>query len=242
MESLLYHTHHSLHLEDIPFWLSIAEGGGDRILELGCGTGRVCLPLARAGWDVCGLDINPDMLAVLKQQLTPEIQSRINLIQADFRNFFLATRFSAIIMPCNTLSTLPASDLRRTLTNINQHLLPKGLFAASLPNPERLMHLPEIGEPEIEEIFPHPLDGGPVQVSSCWKREQETVTITWYYDHLGPNGDIHRTSAQAKHQLLPVMVYEKMLHEADFTEVLTYGDFDLTPFNSDSPELIIAAA
>lgn len=242
MDPLLYHTHHSLHLEDIPFWLSIAKGGGDWILELGCGTGRVCLPLVRAGRRVCGLDIDPGMLKVLNQQLTPELRSRISLIQADLRDFYLAARFGAIIMPCNTLSTLPVGALRSTLANIHQHLLPEGLFAASLPNPERLRQLPEDGDPEIEEVFPHPLDGEPVQVSSGWKREHNTVTITWHYDHLGPDGDVHRTSAEANHQLLPKTAYEKILHEAGFTEVTTYGDFDRTRFDSDSPELIIVAA
>ena len=39
--AMLYHTHHGLHDEDIPFWLALATRYGDPILELGCGTGRV---------------------------------------------------------------------------------------------------------------------------------------------------------------------------------------------------------
>ena len=55
----LYHAHHNRSLEDLPFWLELAAQAGDPILELGCGTGRVLIPLAQAGYHTIGLDNDP---------------------------------------------------------------------------------------------------------------------------------------------------------------------------------------
>ena len=49
--------------DDLPFWLAQAARYGDPILELGCGTGRVSIPLAQAGHQVTGIDMAEDMLA-----------------------------------------------------------------------------------------------------------------------------------------------------------------------------------
>jgi len=55
--------------EDLDYWLDLAEEHGDPILELGCGTGRVLLNLARRGHAITGLDNSPDMLARLQAKL-----------------------------------------------------------------------------------------------------------------------------------------------------------------------------
>ncbi len=53
---LFYHAQHQNYLEDLPFWLGLAATQGSPILELGCGSGRVLLPLALAGHRVLGID------------------------------------------------------------------------------------------------------------------------------------------------------------------------------------------
>jgi len=239
---LLYHAHHSRHLEDIPFWLHVVSQNAGVILELGCGTGRVSLPLARAGQHIYGLDTDAGMLAVLRIQLTPATISMIHLIQGDLTCFRFAEQFMAIIIPCNTISTLPVHALPGTLSNIYHHLQPQGLFAASLPNPELLLNLPAHSESEIEESFPHPLDGEPVQVSSAWRHDKKQFTIFWHYDHLLPNGGVQRTSVQARHSILPLNAYVNLFHEAGFSKITTYGDFIRTPYTSDSPNLILLAS
>src|SRR3989304_7846922 len=75
---------------DIAFFVEAASKAGSPVLELGCGTGRVLIPTARAGVDIVGLDLSPHMLAVCRQRLRDEpeaIQFKVRLVQADMRRF-----------------------------------------------------------------------------------------------------------------------------------------------------------
>jgi SAM-dependent methyltransferase len=238
----LYHAHHNAHMEDLPFWLGLAARQGDPILELGCGTGRLLLPVARAGYRVYGLDNDASMLAVLKGHLADGLRPLATIWQADMAAFRLAIRFSLILLPCNTFSTLPADACRRTLANAFTHLRPGGLFAASLPNPTLLARLPAQPDPEVEEIFSHPLDGEPVQVSSAWQRNGGWFELDWFYDHLLPDGQVERTRVTVRHRLDSPGSYLKMIEEAGLTLESRYGDFDFSPYKPGSPNLILIAA
>ena len=198
----LYHAHHQNFCEDLPFWQILTRQHGGPILELGCGTGRVLLPLSKSGHTIFGIDNSADMLQFLNQQIPSELQPNIYLINGDMTNFNIETQFQLIISPCNTYSTI-AADLRPTmLTRIYQHLAPGGVFGVSIPNPEILLTLAEsTSEPEIETIFSHPVTGNPVQVSSFWERNASVLTFVWHYDHLFPNGNIERITTSTDHQL-----------------------------------------
>jgi SAM-dependent methyltransferase len=236
--ALLYHAHHDRHPEDIPFWLDLAAGNKGPVLELGCGTGRILFPLARAGYQAYGFDRDPGMLSVLRYYLPPNLSPYISYWQGDFTAFCLAKRFPLIILPCNTLSTLTTSAMQASLQHAYWHLAPGGTFAASMPNPRALADLPPIGEPEVEEAFPHPETDDLVQVSSSWRRNQKELEICWDYDRMGPDGAVHRISATALHFLRPVSAYRKALQRAGFRSVRFYGDFDFSPYRPDSPNLI----
>jgi len=230
-----------LHLEDLDFWIELAIQQGSPILELGCGTGRVLLPLARAKLEVYGLDHDPGMLRVLRDCLPAQDKSRTNIFLADMARFRLSRQFGLILLTCNTLSTLPAPQRIATLACVSQHLRPDGVFAASLPNPSLLKRLPASAEAEIEDIFPHPQDGQPVQVSSSWRRTASIFTVYWYYDHLLPDGKVERIEVQARHHLSSARIYLDELREAGFASVQTLGDFDYSPYGEDSPYLILLA-
>ena len=242
MLARLYHAHHSRHLDDLPFWMELARLQGSPILELGCGSGRVSLPLVEGGYRVVGLDNDPEMLARLREQLSPQTENGLRLLQADMTAFDLGERFALILLPCNTYSTHSAEGRAGTLACVRRHLAPGGVFAASLPNPHLLRRLPRQSDPEVEDSFPHPLDGEPVQVSSGWVRSAGRLTVTWHYDHLLPDGGVERLSMQAAHDLAPAQTYLAEIEAAGLRLVETYGDFDRSPYTPESPSLIITAA
>lgn len=241
MLAQLYQAHHMRHLEDLPFWLELAKQQAGPILELGCGAGRVLISLARAGYTAFGLDNDAGILAVLQRQIEPGLASRCPIFLADMGAFHLARQFALILLPCNTLSSLPVQTRRAALGLVRRHLSPGGLFAASLPNPALLARLPHQAEAEIEEIFPHPADGEPVQVSSTWQRDQQQFTIYWHYDHLLPDGRVERLTAHVSHTLLAADMYIEELRAAGLNIEGTYGDFDRIPYTQDSPNLILLA-
>lgn len=237
----IYHAHHTLNQEDLAFWLWLTQQVNGRILELGCGTGRVSLALAQAGHQVYGLDNDLAMLRYFSRLAAGQLSKRIRLFQADMRCFRLAGQFELILVPCNTLSTLTQPDLQATLACAAQHLQAGGIFAASIPNPYLLARLPSSGYAELEEIFRHPLDGEPVQASSAWERSESVFTVHWYYDHLLPDGRVERLQADIHHQRLPESVYMAAMQENGFRGVQLYGDSDRSPYRKTSPSLIMVA-
>src|ERR1700720_639537 len=77
--------------DDLPMYLDLARAQGRRVLEIACGSGRGLVPLARAGFDVVGLDISPHMLALARAKLDtePAASPHARLVQADMRDFSL---------------------------------------------------------------------------------------------------------------------------------------------------------
>jgi len=237
----LYHAQHSLHPEDIPFWLKLASHSSGPILELGCGTGRVLVELAQAGHQVYGLDTSYQMLAFLRSNLPEMGKNAPQVFQGDFTRLHLGEDFSLIALPCNTYSTLPQAERLATLSGVRRHLRRGGVFAASIPNPDLMRGLLHYAQEEVEEVFPHPVDGEPVQVSSAWQRDGERLDISWYYDHLQSDGNVQRLRVKTGHMLTPTQEYQDELDAAGFKSLALYGDFDRSAYNDQSRYLIIEA-
>jgi SAM-dependent methyltransferase len=239
LRAWLYHNHHSLHNEDFAFWLDLASRQGNPVLELACGTGRLTIPLAQAGFEVTGVDHDTRMLAFLKDRITLDLSHRIALVQADATDFRFARRFSLVFLGCNTYSTLKADSRARTLLAVREQLLPEGIFAASMPNPVVIAGLPDYGELEIEEDFIHPWSGNPVQVSSEYTKDDECYRLKWHYDHLLPNGIVDRITMETTHTLASVDDYLAEVKRASLRTSAIFGDYDYSDYNQDSPYLIL---
>jgi SAM-dependent methyltransferase len=115
---------------DLPLWEELAERGGGPILELGCGTGRVALHLARRGHETIGLDVEPALLSVLAErgQGLP-----VRTLEADARDFALEQPASLVLAPTHLLQLLPDAEERaRGLQCIAGALRRGGLLAASI--------------------------------------------------------------------------------------------------------------
>ncbi|MBL6965822.1 MAG: class I SAM-dependent methyltransferase [Anaerolineales bacterium] len=239
---LLYHTHHTIEAEDIPFWLAQAEKFPGPILELGCGTGRVLIPLAQTGARLFGVDKDAQMLAFLRATLSEAHTAQINLIRGDFRHFCLTSRFALILMPCNTFSTLAVADRQAVLNRVRLHSQPGACFVVSMPNPLFLAELPQTGDPEVELIFSHPLTENPVEVSSEWQHRKHGVAFQWHYDHIFPDGRIKRQSLTAYHLHQKIENVYVAFKKAGLEIIATHGDYDGEEFNPDeSTHLIITA-
>ena len=117
---------------DLPLWRELALAAGGPVLDVGAGTGRTALDLARHGVEVTALEREEPLLAELARRAAAERLGAATLL-ADAREFAVGTRFAAIIVPMQTIQLLGGQDgRRRFLAGVREHLRPGGLFAAAL--------------------------------------------------------------------------------------------------------------
>lgn len=111
---------------EVDFYIDEALDADGPILELGCGTGRVLLPIARAGVEITGLDVAADLLGVLREKLAAEdaaLRDRVELVEADMSAFDLGRCFAAVLVPYRTFQhLLDPLDQQRALRCIGAHL------------------------------------------------------------------------------------------------------------------------
>ena len=119
---------------DVPFWRQLALNARGRVLELGCGTGRITLPLGRAGVKVVGLDRSEAMLARARQRVgRARLQHHVRLVRGDIRHLPFASPFPLVMAPYGMLqSLLRERDLEATLAAVHAALEPGGTFGIEL--------------------------------------------------------------------------------------------------------------
>ncbi len=84
--------------QDVDFYIEMAKAAHGPVLEIGCGMGRVLLPLARAGVEILGMDLSPSMLSLCRERLTREPNEaprRVQLHEGDMRQFEFSRRFQS---------------------------------------------------------------------------------------------------------------------------------------------------
>lgn len=134
---------------DIPFYVELARECAGPVLELGCGTGRVLVPVAEAGAQAWGLDNSRAMLARARERLAqadPAVVQRIRLVEGDMARFDLEETFDRIYIPYRGfLVLLTAEEQIGCLAAVRRHLRPGGRLALSFFNPD----LSLFGDPTI---------------------------------------------------------------------------------------------
>jgi ubiquinone/menaquinone biosynthesis C-methylase UbiE len=112
---------------------TLAElAAGGRILELGVGTGRVALPLARKGSEVTGVDVSVPMLNKLKEK---DPEGTVRVVQGDFVDISVEGQFKVIFMINSLLQLSGVDTQQQCLRNIRAHLAPDGVFVMEEANP-----------------------------------------------------------------------------------------------------------
>jgi SAM-dependent methyltransferase len=115
---------------DLPLWRELADRDGSPVLDVGAGTGRVAIDLARRGHEVVALDRDAALLDALRDR---GAGLPVSTVAADARDFDLGRRFPLILVPMQTVQLLGGPGGRaRFLERVREHLAPGGLLAAAL--------------------------------------------------------------------------------------------------------------
>ncbi len=138
LDAALYDHYQSGVDGDVAFYVEEARTAG-AALEIGCGTGRILIPIAEAGVEIVGLDLAPSMLTVAREKvakLPAETQRRIELVQGDMREFTLDARVPLVTIPYRAfLHLLTVEDQRRALACIRRHLVDGGRLILNVFDP-----------------------------------------------------------------------------------------------------------
>ncbi len=231
--------------EDLDYWLDLAEEYGDPVLELGCGTGRVLLNLARRGHAITGIDNSPEMLARLQAKLGAasgqHLAAAPQIVQASLDDFELPQRFRLAVMPFNTFMHLLSTEAQlAALQRIRRHLLPGGALALDMPNPGEAYAAQEQGL-TLERSF---LDGDRIvqQFSAiALDRAAQLAHITWNYDATGPDGAVQRSIVPLTLRYTFPAEMSLLLARAGLSLSHLYGDYDRSPYVDGSPRMLVLA-
>lgn len=130
---------HYVHADyDLAFWLAEAKDVVD-VLEVTAGTGRVSIPLARAGKRVTAVDISLGLLKRLRDKAETDALA-VTTVHADMRDFDLGRTFPLVIVPFHSLEEIHDDcDVTAALRRIRAHLAPGGRAIITLHNPARML-------------------------------------------------------------------------------------------------------
>jgi SAM-dependent methyltransferase len=235
---------------DRAFYLDLCREARGEILELGCGTGRVLIPVAQAGCRITGLDNSPYMLERCRAKaaaLPHEVQSRITLVQDNMTGFRLDRKFALAIIPFRPLQHIvTVEEQLACLECIRQHLELGGRLAFDVFHPDPLKIGGEPSPDEIEDMPRSDLPDGrslrrTFRILARRRREQCNDTEVIYYV-TNPNGDTQRIVQAFPMRYFYRYELEHLLARTGFQVTALYGDFDRSPFTDNSPELIFVAS
>lgn len=221
---------------DGPFYLALAQQYPGPVLDLGCGTGRITIPLAREGVPITGLDVMPPMLARAQSKAA---DLPITWIQADARTFRLHTQFQLILDTGATLQhLLERADHEAMLARIREHLAPDGraVFQTFAPHPSQLVDIAE------HDWFTYEAEPGrTIRVSGTIRYEHrrqvfhEDAIRRWQE---GAGQEAVRYAPLARRMFFPQEL-ELLLHYNGFTVEQQHGGWDGSPITNESQLMIV---
>ena len=237
--------------QDVDFFVEMAKESNGPVLEIGCGTGRVLIPTARAGIEIVGLDLSPAMLSLCRNKLEQEpkeVQARVRLVEGDMRHFHVGREFALATTPFRPLQHLVSiEDQLACLNSIHSHLAGGGRLVLDLFNPDlsRLTDEKYLKHREVEPEFTMPDGRKVVRVARNLSRNLFDQTVEVELAH-------HVTHPDGREEVLPQRIrlryffryeVEHLLARAGFEVEQLYADYDRSPFGSKDPgEMIFLAA
>ncbi|UCH56895.1 MAG: class I SAM-dependent methyltransferase [Candidatus Bathyarchaeota archaeon] len=228
--------------DDAPFYIELAHSHGDRALELGVGTARLAIQLAREGVETWGIDNSPHMLRAAEANLRrepPEVRSRVRLELADVRGFNLSERFGLVYFPsCSFDHILLKEDQVQALSNIREHVAPGGVYAFELT------HIPELKPESGWFVQEKTLDEHRGVVRTGYHRtdpEKRTMTINLWYELCHDGRILERYFESGEVCIHSPEGVRALLEEAGFEVEAWYGGHDKREFTPESELMVVVA-
>jgi SAM-dependent methyltransferase len=219
---------------DIGFWKKECAGAGE-VLEITAGTGRVTLPLLRAGLRITAVDVALHQLERLKKK-AEDAGLSVETVQADMRDLDLGRRFPLVIIPFQSLQELTDScDVTATLRGVRAHLTENGRALITLHHPDaqnagtaRTLHL--VNDSELK-------NGNRLLFWNARTFDAESNTGTSYqlYEEYDVDGTLHRKRLfSPKYRVYPKEEFTELATRAGLRITREWGGYDWSPLTEKS--------
>jgi SAM-dependent methyltransferase len=225
---------------DIPFYLKESEGIAEEILELMCGTGRVTIPLLKAGRIITAVDYSQGMLDSFEKKIKGK-NYRVRLTKMDVSKLNLNKKFRMIILPFHSFSEIISAEKQlQALKLISDHLEDGGTFILTLQNPNTRLKMADgvnrvLGEFELR-------DNKCMKISylNLFNPSEKIVCGHQYYEVFNTSNEVIE-KRKLDICFRPVWDQElrSMLKETDMRISSVFGDYSFNSFNEESSNYII---
>jgi SAM-dependent methyltransferase len=241
---------------DVPFYVEearaaamAAPAGATPVLELGCGSGRVLIPIAAAGVSIMGLDLSEAMLEKCRARLAAQpadVRERVRLVQGTMADFQLREKFQLITTPFRSFQHLITVEQQLAcLRCVREHLAPGGRLILDMFHTHPAgMHDPAWQEEKEDCPLTKLPDGRSFRRTARitkFRRAEQCNDVEFNFYITAANGRTERFSQQFPIRYFFRFEVEHLLARAGFRVTAVYGNFDCSPFSNDSPDMITVA-
>lgn len=235
---------------DVGFYVDLASRSGGPVLELGCGTGEVLLPIARAGVDVVGIDIASPMLDRCQARLvreSPSVRRHVKLLRADMRRFDLDRSFTLAIVPFGGfMHLLTQDDQVKCFRTIVGHLAADARVAFDMPNRRpRCFGTPGPTDWRADDGQISLADGRRIVrfTRSVVRDEgQKVFDFEVAFEVVGRDGRADRVIERVPLRYTPPAEIEQLLGEVGLEIENLYGGFDHQAFDARRSDDVVVVA
>lgn len=225
---------------DVPFFLEESRGCRS-VLELTSGTGRLSLPLLRAGVRLDCLDSSPEMLAVLRRKLAAQGLAAA-AFEMDMTTFTLPEHYDLIIIPFNAFAEIVDAEAQQAaLARIRQHLAENGRLIVTLHNPAVRLQGAD-GQVRLRGQFPLPEGKGTLFLSSVERYDAATrlVSGAQFYEVYGTDGMMRsKRFAALRFFLHSAETFQALARAQGFRVAAVYGDYQKAAFDEEKSPFMI---
>ena len=223
--------------DDAACYERLVELHGSRVLELGVGTGRIAVPLARAGARVTGVDLSAGMLQIARERATG---LDVTFLDDDLRTLRLRKRFDLVIAPLGTLQHMETpDDFVAALETMAHHLAAGGIAVVDVESP-----VPDDFDPSPQPLIQHwtkPWREGRVTklVSVDAVPSEGTKEVTWHYDVADRTGALRRVTSQFWLRTFTPPEIELGARLAGLRVAARFADYEFTPYHDGAERLVV---
>lgn len=241
-----YDAEHQDKTDDLMLFSDLAAEYGSPIFEVAAGTGRVMFHLAKSGYEVHGIDLEPAMLnrARKRADAISGMRDRLTFIEGDILKYSTELRYPLVLVPYNGLMHfLKLDDHLVLLRRLRALIADDGLLVIDLPNPADSYAAQDSEAMIYQKTFLESESGHLVMQYSIshLDRTEQLLRVNWIYDEISGDGTVKRTFAPVVFRYFFYPELRWLLELTGFMVEAVYGSPERDPYQDGCERMIVFA-